>query len=651
MCGIAGILDHRGYATIDRGLLGRMTGALRHRGPDGDGFHFAPGIGLGHRRLAIIDLAGGDQPIFNEDRNVCVVFNGEIYNFQSLMTELASRGHRFRTRSDTEVIVHAWEEWGEACLDRFNGMFAFALWDARTETLFLARDRLGEKPLYYACLANGWLLFASELKSLSLCPGLDRRLDPQAIEEFFALGYVPDPHSIYRGVRKLPPASYLLARRGSPPQKPRPYWDVRFVDTGLPRPQEIAEELIIRMREAVRLRMIADVPLGAFLSGGVDSSGVVAMMAGIKPEPVDTFSIGFGTRGWDESVHAAVVAERCRTEHHVREVDPDAFDLVDRLADIYDEPFGDSSAMPTFRVSAMARENVTVALSGDGGDEVFAGYRRYRWHCAEERVRRWLPGRVRHPIFGLLGRLYPKLDWLPRPLRAKTTLQELARDPLDAYFSSVSVCRDALRQLLYSPALKRDLQGYSAREVLCHHIARSGSEHPLSQVQYADLKTYLPGDILTKVDRASMANSLEVRVPLLDHTLVEWAAAIPPQEKLRGREGKYILKKALEPYLPPEILYRPKQGFAVPLAAWFRGPLRQHVRDALLGPTLRDCALFEMHFVERLVAQHQSGAFDHSAVLWTLSMFAAFLRNADQRTVKLTDTPPVGMAAERLVGL
>jgi asparagine synthase (glutamine-hydrolysing) len=605
-----------------------MTDILYHRGPDGDGFYHAPGVGLGHRRLAIVDLATGDQPLFNEDGTVCVVFNGEIYNFQPLMAELAALGHVFRTRCDTEVIVHAWEEWGEACLDRFNGMFAFALWDTRRETLFLARDRLGEKPLYYSFLNDGRLLFASELKCFLLSQHVDRRLDPQAIEEFFAYGYIPDPRSIYSGVRKLPPAHSLLVRRGEPPPEPRSYWDVRFID-GISARSDVAEELISRLRESVRMRMIADVPLGAFLSGGVDSSGVVAMMAGLKAEPVSTFSIAFGAKGWDESAHAAEIAERYRTDHHVREVDPNSFDLLDRLATIYDEPFGDSSAMPTFRVCAMARENVTVALSGDGGDEVFAGYRRYRWHCFEEHVRRVVPGSLRRPLFGMFGALYPKLDWAPRPLRAKATLEELARDTVDAYFSSVSICGNELRQRLFSRSLLRELQGYNAAEVLRSHMSQCGSEDPLSQVQYADFKTYLPGDILTKVDRASMATSLEVRVPLLDHTLVEWAAEIPSHLKLHGRESKYVFKTALAPHVPKEILYRPKQGFAVPLAAWFRGPLRQRLRETLCGPVLRQSGLFDMGTIGMLLDQHQSGERDHSAALWTLSMMESFFRQVD----------------------
>jgi asparagine synthase (glutamine-hydrolysing) len=631
MCGIAGIFDFRGCGDVDRTLLRRMTNILSHRGPDGDGFHFAPGIGLGHRRLAIVDLVTGDQPQFNEDGTVCIVFNGEIYNFQPLMAQLQGLGHTFRTRSDTEVLVHAWEEWGEDCLDRLNGMFAFALWDARSEVLFLARDRLGEKPLYYSFLGDGRLLFASELKALTLSADIDRRLDPQAVEEFFAYGYIPDPRSIYRNVKKLAPAHSLFVRRGEPPREPRCYWDVRFIDDASIDCAEAAEELIARLRESVRMRMIADVPLGAFLSGGVDSSGVVAMMAGLKAEPVSTFSIAFGAKGWDESTYAADIARRYRTDHHVREVDPNSFDLLDRLATIYDEPFGDSSAIPTFRVCAMARDNVTVALSGDGGDEVFAGYRRYRWHCFEERVRRVVPAIMRRPLFGMAGMLYPKLDWAPRPLRAKATLEELARDAVGAYFSSVSICGTQLRRRLFSSSLERELQGYDAIEVLRSHMRQCGSGDPLSQVQYADFKTYLPGDILTKVDRASMANSLEVRVPLLDHTLVEWAARLPARLKLDGRQGKYILKTALEPYVAKEILYRPKQGFAVPLKQWFRGPLRGRVRNTLLGPVLHDSGLFDTSTIATLLDRHQSGERDHSAALWTLSMMEAFLRQMDER--------------------
>ena len=625
MCGISGIFDYGGYAEIDRALLHRMTDAIRHRGPDGEGFYHAPGIGLGHRRLAIIDLVGGVQPLFNEDRSVCVVFNGEIYNFKPLIAELTACGHLFRTRSDTEVIVHAWEEWGEACLDRFNGMFAFALWDGRSETLFLARDRLGEKPLYYVD-HGGHLLFASELKSLLCHPHIDRRLDPQAIEEFFAFGYIPDPRSIYRGIRKLMPGHYLKLRRGQPLAEPRAYWELQFTGGSPVTEEEVAEELIERLQESVRMRMIADVPLGAFLSGGVDSSGIVAMMAGLTKDNVSTFSMRFNTKGWDESAYAAEMARRYHTDHHVKTSDPNSIALINRLATIYDEPFGDNSAMPTLQVCAMAREGVTVALSGDGGDEVFAGYRRYRWHCLEDSVRRIVPGAARRPLFGLLGALYPKLDWAPRPLRAKTTLQALARDPVGAYFSAVSKCTDEQRTDLFSAGFRHDLQGYNAIEVLRQHMAQSGSEDPLSQAQFADFRTYLPGDILTKVDRASMANSLEVRVPLLDHTLVEWAARLPPSLKLHWGKGKYVFKRALEPYVSSEILHRPKQGFAVPLAQWYRGPLREQTRALLSGPVLQQSGLFDGATINRLLDQHEAGIRDHSAVIWLLSMFEGFLQ-------------------------
>jgi len=631
MCGITGIFDCGGYAEIDRGLLRRMTDAIRHRGPDGEGFYHAPGIGLGHRRLAIIDLAGGVQPLFNEDRTVCVVFNGEIYNFQPLIAELTACGHVFRTRSDTEVIVHAWEEWGEACLDRFNGMFAFALWDSRSETLFLARDRLGEKPLYYVN-HGGLLLFASELKSLLCHPHIDRRLDPQAVEEFFAFGYIPDPRSIYRGIRKLMPGHYLKLKRGQKLPEPRAYWELQFTDGAPATEEEVAEELVERLQESVRMRMIADVPLGAFLSGGVDSSGIVAMMAGLNKDNVSTFSMRFQNKGWDESAYAAEMARRYRTDHHLKTSNPDSTALINRLATIYDEPFGDSSALPTLQVCAMARENVTVALSGDGGDEVFAGYRRYRWQCLEHSVRRFVPDIARRPLFGLFGSIYPKLDWAPRPLRAKSTLQALARDPIGAYFSSVSFCNDELRRRLFSARFRHELQGYNAIEVLRQHMVQCDSDDPLSQAQFADFRTYLPGDILTKVDRASMANSLEVRVPLLDHTLVEWAARLPPSLKLHGGKGKYVFKRALEPYVSSGILHRPKQGFAVPLAQWYRGPLREQTRALLTGPVLQQSGLFDGATINRLLDQHEAGIRNHAPVIWMLSMFESFLQKVHGAT-------------------
>ena len=632
MCGIVGILDTRGRSEIARDLVARMNESQHHRGPDEGGTHFEPGLGLGHRRLSIIDLATGQQPLFNEDGSVVVVFNGEIYNFQELIPELVACGHAFRTRSDTEVIVHAWEQWGEDCVKRFRGMFAFALWDRNRETLFLARDRLGVKPLFYALLPNGELAFGSELKSLLMHPGLARTIDPFAVEEYCALGYVPEPRTIFAGALKLPPAHTLCVKRGAPLTGPKAYWDVRFTLDAKLDERTATDELLARLRESVRLRLISEVPLGAFLSGGVDSSAVVAMMAGISPDPVNTCSIAFTEPGFDESGFARAVAERYRTRHYSETVESDDFGLIDTLANLYDEPYADSSAIPTYRVCQLARKHVTVALSGDGGDESFAGYRRYRLHVMEERMRASLPLGLRRPVFGLLGRVFPKADWAPRVFRAKSTFEALARDSVEAYFHSMSILRDGMRRELFSNTFKAELGGYGAAEVFHRHARSAGTDDPLALVQYLDLKTYLVGDINTKVDRASMAHSLEVREPLMDHPLVEWLATLPASLKVRGQEGKYLLKNAMEPYLPHEVMYRPKMGFAVPLARWFRGPLRARVRESLLGERLAATGYFNPSFLKRLVDEHQSGLRDYSAPIWTLLMFDGFLRNVLDRS-------------------
>ncbi len=647
MCGLVGMFDSAGRRPVERDLLTRMNNSQAHRGPDDHGLFVAPGIGLGHRRLSIIDLAGGHQPLFNEDQSVAVVFNGEIYNFADLADELAALGHTFRTRSDTEVIVHAWEEWGEASVERFRGMFAFALWDANCETLFLARDRLGIKPLYYSVLGDGLVLFGSELKSLLFHPDLPRRIDARAVEEYFAYGYVPDPRTIYADVAKLAPGHTLVLHRGEAQAAPRQYWDVSFAADSSMSEEEACEGLIEHLREAVRIRLISEVPLGAFLSGGVDSSGVVAMMGGLMDSPVNTCSISFGESEYDESRFAQIVADRYGTNHSVRRVDPSAFDLVDRLIGFYDEPFADSSAIPTYRVCGLGRERVTVALSGDGGDELFTGYRRYRWHHYEEGVRRLLPQPIRGPLFGLLGSAYPKLDWAPKPLRAKSTLQALARSSVDGYFHSVSILADDIRRTLFGASFKRELQGYRAVEVLEGVMRSAPAEHHLQRVQYADIKTYLCGDILTKVDRASMAHALEVRVPLLDHKLVEWAARVPVDLKLKGNEAKYIMKKALEPFVPHDVMYREKMGFAVPLTTWFRGPLKERVRSTLKGPTLAETGIFDQRTLARLFDEHTAGLRDHSAAIWALVMFESFLRQVHEGspTITVEDRIPAALTA------
>jgi asparagine synthase (glutamine-hydrolysing) len=626
MCGITGIFDTRGRRPISSDVLAQMNESQHHRGPDECGTHIEPGVGLGHRRLSIIDLATGQQPLFNEDGSVAVVFNGEIYNFQELIPELTALGHTFRTRSDTEVIVHAWEAWGAECVKRFRGMFAFALWDRNQETFFLARDRLGVKPLYYALLPDGILVFGSELKSLLAHGALAREIDPCAVEEYFALGYVPEPRTIFKGARKLPPAHTLTVKRGASVPEPVEYWDVAFTLDNRLSEKEACAQLQERLRESVKLRLISEVPLGAFLSGGVDSSAVVAAMAGLSGTPINTCSISFSDPAFDESRYAQMVADRYRTRHFVDRVESDDFDLIDKLAHLYDEPYADSSAIPTYRVCELARSHVTVALSGDGGDESFGGYRRYWLHLMEERMRRPLPLALRRAVFGLLGRAYPKADWAPRVFRAKTTFQALARNTTEAYFHSMSIVRDDTRHRLFSDSLRARLDGYNAIEVFRRHAQRANCDDPLALIQYLDMKTYLVGDINTKVDRASMAHSLEVREPLMDHPLVEWLASLPSSLKVRGREGKYLLKKSQEPYLPDEVLYRPKMGFAVPLVNWFRGPLKRRVREAVLGERLLDTGLFDRRILQRLLDEHQSGARDHSAPLWSLLMFDAFLR-------------------------
>jgi asparagine synthase (glutamine-hydrolysing) len=626
MCGIVGIFDTRGGRDIDRAMLDRMNETQFHRGPVEGGLYIEPGLGFGHRRLSIIDLSSGQQPMFNEDRSVVVVFNGEIYNFQALMVELAALGHVFETRSDTEAIVHAWEQWGEDCVQHLRGMFAFTIWDRNAQTLFMARDRVGIKPMHYAFLPDGMLVFGSELKTLLCFPNFAREIDPCAVEDYFAYGYVPEPRTIFKGALKLAPGHTLTLKVGQPAPQPKKYWDVPFKPHAPMHETEMEQELIVRLREAVASHLIADVPLGAFLSGGVDSSAVVAMMAGLGNGPVNTCSIAFDDPAFDESQYASQVAAQYKTNHHSETVGTDDYGLVDILAGLYDEPYADSSAIPTYRVCELARKRVTVALSGDGGDENFAGYRRHRFAMGEEKVRSMLPLTVRKPLFGFLGKAYPKADWAPRMFRAKTTFEAMARDLVEGYFHGVSTQSDALRDQLFSDQFRSRLQGYRAIEVMRGHANNAPTDDPLSLIQYIDMKTYLPGDILTKVDRASMAHALEVRVPLLDHQFVEWVSGLPSGSKLRNGEGKHIFKKALKPYLSDDILYRKKMGFTIPLAAWLRGPLRESMRKAVLNPALLDTGIFNGDYLKQLVAQHESGARDHAVALWSVLMFEAFLR-------------------------
>ncbi len=621
MCGITGVFDLAGQRPIETALLRRMTAAIAHRGPDGDGFHEEPGVGLGHRRLAIVDPRAGQQPMYNEDGAVAIVFNGMIYNFQALRPRLEAAGHVFRTHCDTETIIHAWEEWGTNCLAELDGMFAFALWDRRQETLFLARDRFGKKPLYYAALEDGRFVFGSEMAALTSVPELPRRLAPEAVEDFFAYGYVPDPGTIYRDVQRLPPAHALLLRRGGGMATPRRYWHAATATRAISETEAVAE-LGRQLTGSTAARLIADVPLGAFLSGGVDSSAVVATAARLRAG-IDTFTIGFpGSE--DETPFAAMVAQRYGTTQHTEQAA--AIDYIDAAREqgrIFGEPFGDQSAVPTFHVCRLARRHAKVAISGDGGDEVFAGYRRYRWHVLVEAARGFLPAGLRRGAIGRLAAVYPKLDRAPRWLRAKHTLTELSLDSALGYYRTVARVQDEARRALFAPGLRAALDGYDPRARIGALMEESGSEDPLVQAQYVDLATWLPGAMLTKVDRASMANGLEVRAPFLDHRFVEFGLSLPAALKLRGGEGKYVLKRALEPLLPREVLYRPKQGFARSLGGLFRREAPR-LRARLLGPALLDTGLFQADTIARLLDEHGAGRFDHSLALWHLLVFEGF---------------------------
>jgi asparagine synthase (glutamine-hydrolysing) len=620
MCGIAGIFHTQGLKPIDPARIERMLDVAVHRGPDGQGVWTAPGVGLGHLRLAIIDLAGSPQPMASADGSAVIVFNGEIYNFRELRRELQAEGATFRTDGDTEVILAAWKRWGVDCLSRLNGMFAFALYDLREKTLLLARDRLGVKPLHMASLADGSVIFGSELKQLLAHPAMRREVDPLAIEDYLAWGYVPDHRAILQGVEKLPAGHYRLLRHDAPPPPPVQWWDVSFERREAGPDADLGAHLLHHLRNAVTSRMAADVPLGAFLSGGVDSSAVVALMAEASHDPVKTCSIGFDVAALDETAYADRVAAQYGTEHRRRMVGSEDFVLADRLAAMFDEPFADASALPTFRVCELAREHVTVALSGDGADEAFAGYRRQAFQHREEQVRAFLPAALRGPVLGTLGRLYPKADWAPRPLRAKSTLLSLARNGEEGYARSLSVTSAELRETLYSPDFKRLRGDYRAEQPFVDLMRRAPARSGLDRAQYADLKFYLPGDILTKVDRTSMAVSLEAREPLLDHRLVEFGARLPERMRVRGMTGKWLMKDVMRRYLPEDVLFRPKMGFVTPIADWLRGPLAAEARAVGQGGTLARTGWFDAGRIAAIAEAHISGHADHSRLLWQLVM-------------------------------
>ncbi len=612
MCGIAGIFDLEGRP-VARAEVAGMCSAIVHRGPDAEGIHMASGVGLGMRRLAIIDLTTGDQPIGNEDGSVWVVFNGEIYNFRELRRKLIGNGHRFRTTGDTEVLVHLYEERGARMVDDLRGMFAFALWDERRRRLLLGRDRLGIKPLYYA-LVDGRLLFASELKALLRVQGLERRINWKAFSRLLASLTTPPSESILAGVHKLEPAHVLTAdaRQGVRVER---YWDVRFAPIEGRSEPALVDQLRELLEESVRLHLVSDVPVGAFLSGGVDSSGVVAHMARSSPQQVKTFSIGFREADFSETAAARLVAETFGTDHHERILETDTVAIVDDVAFHLDEPFGDSSAIPAYLVSKVAAEHVKVVLSGDGGDELFAGYDRYLVE-RRERIFRHLPAGARWTLRALARRL-------PGALPGRRYASHVSLPDEDRYLDAVTLFGSSERDDLLRPELRDLLARHDPWREERRLLAR-GQGDWLAPLQHLDLTRYLPLDVLTKVDRMSMAHSLEVRVPLLDHRLVEFAATLPLEDRLRGRSTKHLLKRALSGLVPEAILQRPKRGFAIPLGRWFQGPLRGFARDLLLSPHSFARDVFERPALERLLSGPSDG--DLGLKLWTVLSFELWCR-------------------------
>jgi asparagine synthase (glutamine-hydrolysing) len=620
MCGIAGFVEPHGQgvgaAAGASRRLQQMCDVIRHRGPDDEGMFVADGAALGMRRLSIIDLAGGHQPIRNEDGTIWVVFNGEIYNYRELRAELAAHGHEFYTDTDTETIVHAYEQWGEEAFARLRGMFGIALWNRRSRTLLLARDRVGIKPLHYA-ERDGALSFGSEIKSLLVGSQAERALNPAALGHYLSFLYTPGDTSIFTGIRKLPPGHLLRWENGRVAL--RRYWDLPASESFTGSMAEASEALTSVLADAVQSHLVSDVPLGALLSGGVDSSLVVGLMARASSRPIKTFSIGFDEPEFDELDAARRLARHFATDHHELVVRPDALDVVDRLVDHFDEPFGDSSAIPTWYVFQMARRHVTVVLSGDGGDELFGGYDRYLPH---PRVAKF------DSLAGSVGRTVAGVTWplIPHGVQGRNFLRHVAQTARDRYLDSIRLFQpDELRALL-SPDLSEAIDLDRSGTLAADRFDRLTALPWASQMMHFDIETYLPEDILTKVDRMSMAHSIESRVPLLDHNVVAFAASLPHHMKIRHGERKRVLKHAAASILPAEVLTRRKQGFAVPVGQWFRGPLKDFMTDALQSARARQRGYFTPRFIDRLVAEHLSGRRDHASRLWPLLMLELWHR-------------------------
>jgi len=617
MCGIAGKYNLYG-GSVSPGLVEKMCDVIKHRGPDDAGVYVDGSIGLGHRRLSILDLSElGHQPMSSKDGKVWIVYNGEIYNFPALRKDLEGRGYTFLSDCDTEVLLSLYQEFGTGCLQHLRGMFAFAIWDEAKKTLFLARDRIGKKPLYY--FFDGKIfLFASEIKSILQDADIKKQINFEAFSDYFKYLYVPDPKTIYSGINKLMPGHYLLCN----PEgiSTREYWDVSFANQVADHESVVAENLIGLLADSVRMRRVSDVPLGAFLSGGIDSSLVVALMARQSNTPVTTCSIGFDSKKYDEVEFARLVAEKYHTDHHELSVNQNAEQVLKKLVYHFDEPFADASSVPTYYVSKLARQKVVVALSGDGGDENFAGYEKYHLDDIENNLRKRIPLVIRRQFFPFLAGMLAKGN---KSLFRKgyTLIHSLGFEADYGYYLTNSEFDDRIWRLLLNDDTKKQIGDYDSFSVTEHYYQKADTDCHLSKILYTDLKTYLPGDILVKVDRMSMANSLEVRAPVLDHKVIEYAASIPAELKFRHGEKKYILKRSCQGILPDEILYRKKMGFSVPLADWLRGELRKMAGDFLFGKSAGVNHFFNMKILRSIWGEHQSGQRNYATILWSILMF------------------------------
>jgi len=636
MCGIAGMVRFDGLTPNERGIGATMANTLRHRGPDEAGQYDDRFASLGHARLSIIDLENGRQPISNEDQTIQVIFNGEIYNYRSLANDLRARGHRLKTNCDSEVLVHLYEDYGDSFVEHLNGMFAIAVWDIRKRQLILVRDRIGIKPLYWHHDGKR-ILFGSELKALLAAGNLQINIDPCAVQDYFTFGHIPAPRTIFSNSHKLEPGCLAICTDQG--VSIRRYWDITFDDEELPAAissdyeRRWIDEFADLLEDAVSMRLVADVPLGAFLSGGVDSAAVTTAMQRQSRGTVLTQTVGFDEADHDERNLARETAELLGTNHREVIIRPDAAAAAEQLARHFDEPFADSSAIPTFYLSQTARQRVTVALAGDGGDEMLAGYRRYRFDMVEGLLRARCPSWLRRSTAGVAGWLYPKADWLPRPLRAKRTLQNIACDDATAHLRSVAIQAGTLPHRLMNSDILEQTRDYDpfmrGREL----FARCSSAQLLNRFLYVDMKTLMVDDILTKVDRASMAVGLEVRVPLLDHRVVEMSARMPAELKLNGAQNKYILRKVLAGWIGSQASERPKKGFDVPMDAWFRGPLREMAHDMLTSSNTLCREWVKPKVIDNIMTNHQHRLQSNGHLLWTLLSLELWARAyADRAT-------------------